>query len=166
MMKSRRAVLKSMFAAVLATGAAALDTARARSIVEQPLKRPSPEPRADKPFSGGMTDGIRRQPLISQFAVHEGFVFVKGMGEHDEPDIRKATTAVLDKIEEQLLEAGSSMDKALKVTVFLRNLRDYDAMNDAYRGRFGDQPPVRTTVACYNGIPGNSLLEIDCIAAL
>ena len=33
------------------------------------------------------------------------------------------------------------------------------------RGRFGANPPVRTTVACYGGIPGRSLVEIDCIAA-
>jgi 2-iminobutanoate/2-iminopropanoate deaminase len=107
-----------------------------------------------------------RQPLIAQFTTHENFVFVKGMGDHDETDIRKATSSVLDQIEEQLIEAGSSMDKALQVTVFLHNLRDYDAMNEAYRGRFGDNPPARSTVACYNGIPGGSLLEIDCIAAL
>src|SRR5690625_290313 len=134
-------------------------------IFEQPLKRPSPEPVADKRLSGGMTDGVRRQPLISQFAVHEGFVFVQGMGEHDEPDIRKATTAVLDKIDEQLVEAGSSMDKALKVTVLPRILRDYDAMTGAYRGRSGGQAPDRTAVAWYNRIPGNSLLAGDCSAA-
>lgn len=107
-----------------------------------------------------------RQPLISQYTVHGNFVFVKGMGDHDERDIRVATTNVLDMIEEQLSAAGSSMEKALKVTVFLRNLRDYDAMNEAYMGRFGNHPPARSTVACYNGIPGGSLLEIDCIAAL
>jgi 2-iminobutanoate/2-iminopropanoate deaminase len=39
-------------------------------------------------------------------------------------------------------------------------------MNDAYRGRFGKNPPVRTTIAAAGGIPGNSLVEIDCIAAI
>ena len=46
------------------------------------------------------------------------------------------------------------------------DLRDYDEMNEAYRGRVGDNPPVRTTVGCYGGIPGGSLVEIDCIAVV
>jgi 2-iminobutanoate/2-iminopropanoate deaminase len=36
-------------------------------------------------------------------------------------------------------------------------------MNEAYKGRFGDMPPVRTTVAPMGGVPGNSLVEIDVI---
>ena len=43
-------------------------------------------------------------------------------------------------------------------------LNDYKAMNEAYKGRFGSKPPCRTTVAVYGGVPGNSLVEIDCIA--
>jgi enamine deaminase RidA (YjgF/YER057c/UK114 family) len=39
-------------------------------------------------------------------------------------------------------------------------------MNDAFLGRFGPEPPVRTTIAAAGGIPGNSLVEIDCIATL
>ena len=38
-------------------------------------------------------------------------------------------------------------------------------MNAVFRGRFGANPPVRTTIAAYGGVPGNSLVEIDCIAA-
>ena len=56
------------------------------------------------------------------------------------------------------------MDKVLKVSVFLNDLKDYDAMNEVFEGRFGDNPPVRTTVAPAGGIPGNSLVEIDVIA--
>jgi enamine deaminase RidA (YjgF/YER057c/UK114 family) len=39
-------------------------------------------------------------------------------------------------------------------------------MNEVFRGAFGPQPPVRTTIAAAGGIPGNSLVEIDCIACL
>ena len=39
-------------------------------------------------------------------------------------------------------------------------------MNEAYLGRFGAEPPVRTTIAAAGGIPGNSLVEIDCIASI
>lgn len=93
-------------------------------------------------------------------------VCVAGKGEHGPGDIKVHTTAVLDKIEEELKKAGSSMDKVLKVNVYLHDLRDYDEINEAYRGRFGDNPRVRTTVACYGGIPGGPLVEIDCIAVV
>jgi enamine deaminase RidA (YjgF/YER057c/UK114 family) len=58
------------------------------------------------------------------------------------------------------------MDKVLKVNVYLNDLKDYAGMNEAYLGRFGAEPPVRTTIAAAGGIPGNSLVEIDCIATL
>ena len=44
------------------------------------------------------------------------------------------------------------------------DLKDYTAMNEAFKGWFGDEPPVRTTIAAAGGIPGNSLVEIDVIA--
>jgi enamine deaminase RidA (YjgF/YER057c/UK114 family) len=56
------------------------------------------------------------------------------------------------------------MTKVLKVNVYLNDLKDYAAMNDVFRGKFGPEPPVRTTIAAAGGIPGNSLVEIDCIA--
>lgn len=154
--RSRRSMLKAMFTGVIAGGAGMFGFVHAKS---EKTKEPTKKTGVVE-FSG------MQQPLISQFTVHENFVFVKGMGDHDETDIKKATTSVLDQIEEQLTEAGSSMEKALHVNVYLHNIRDYDAMNEAYRGRFGDTPPARSTVACYNGIPGNSLIEMDCIAAL
>ena len=108
----------------------------------------------------------RKAPLFAGSKSHGGLVCVAGKGEPGPGDITVHTKAVLDKIEEELKKAGSSMDKVLKVNVYLHDLRDYDAMNEAYRGRFGDNPPVRTTVACYGGIPGGSLVEIDCIAVV
>jgi 2-iminobutanoate/2-iminopropanoate deaminase len=71
---------------------------------------------------------------------------------------------VLGEIQKQLEGAGSSMSKVLKVNVYLNDLKDYAAMNEVYLGHWGDIPPVRTTVAPAGGIPGNSLIEIDCIA--
>ena len=93
-------------------------------------------------------------------------VCVAGKGEHGPGDIKVHTTAELDKIEEELKKAGSSMDKVLNVNVYLHDRRDYDEMSEASRGRFGDNPPVRTTVGCYGGIPGGSLVEINCIAVV
>jgi len=57
------------------------------------------------------------------------------------------------------------MEKVLKVTVFLNDIADYQGMNEVYKGRFGKNPPVRTTVAvAKGGVPGNSLVEMDCMA--
>ena len=107
-----------------------------------------------------------KPPLFSGIVTFNNMVFIAGIGAHFKGDIKAHTTHVLDEIEKRLLSVGSSMDKVLKVNVYLNDLNDYAAMNEAYRGRFGGEPPVRTTIAAAGGIPGNSLVEIDCIAAL
>ena len=71
---------------------------------------------------------------------------------------------MLDEIQKRLENVGSSMANVLKVTVYLNDLKDYAGMNEVFLGRFGPEPPVRTTIAAAGGIPGNSLVEIDCIA--
>jgi enamine deaminase RidA (YjgF/YER057c/UK114 family) len=91
-------------------------------------------------------------------------VFIAGKGAHFEGDIKAHTDHVLKELETELTKAGSSMQKVLKVNVYLADLNDYKAMNEVFRGRFGPNPPVRTTVATYGGVPGNSLVEMDCIA--
>jgi 2-iminobutanoate/2-iminopropanoate deaminase len=90
-------------------------------------------------------------------------VFLSGIGAHFEGDIKAHTKHVLDEIQKNLEMAGSSMDKVLKCSVFLADLKDYDGMNDVFRGRFGVEPPVRTTVSVA-GVPGKSLVEMDVIA--
>ncbi len=106
-------------------------------------------------------------PLYSLELSSGNLVFVsgKGAGVDFKGDIRAQTTRVLDLIEESLKSAGSSMDRVLKVTVYLTDMKDYDGMNETYLSRFGPEPPVRTTVAIV-AIPDRSLVEIDCIAQL
>ncbi|ADB39952.1 Endoribonuclease L-PSP [Spirosoma linguale DSM 74] len=103
-------------------------------------------------------------PLYSGSTKLGNLVFVSGAGAHFEGDIRSHTDHVLKEIEKELIKAGSSMDKVLKVNVLLHDLKDYKAMNEVYKGRFGKNPPVRTTVAVHAGVPGNSWVEIDCVA--
>ena len=107
-----------------------------------------------------------KPPLFSGIVTFGGLVFIAGIGAHFKGDIKAHTTHVLDEIEKRLKLAGSSMEKVLKVNVYLNDLKDYAAMNEAYLGRFGGEPPVRTTIAAAGGIPGDSLVEIDCIASL
>lgn len=105
-------------------------------------------------------------PLFSSAIVHNGFVFIAGKGAHFEGDIKAHTKHVLDELQKELEKAGSSMEHVVKANVYLNDLKDYKAMNEVFRGRFGKKPPVRTTIAAAGGIPGNSLVEIDCIAVL
>ncbi len=103
-------------------------------------------------------------PLFSGHTKFGNLVFIAGKGAHFEGDIKAHTDHVLKELEKELIKAGSSMEKVLKVGVFLHDLNDYAAMNEVYKGRFGSKPPVRTTVATYGGVPGDSLVEMDCIA--
>jgi 2-iminobutanoate/2-iminopropanoate deaminase len=105
-------------------------------------------------------------PLFSGSTKFGGMVFIAGKGAHVEPfEIKAHTEIVLQELEKELVKAGSSMEKVLKVTVFLNDINDYQGMNEVYKGRFGKNPPVRTTIAvAKGGVPGNSLVEMDCIA--
>ncbi len=107
-----------------------------------------------------------KPPLFSGIVTFGNMVFIAGIGAHFKGDIGEHTKHVLDEIEKRLLSVGSSMDKVLKVNVYLNDLKDYAGMNGAFQGRFGLEPPVRTTIAAAGGIPGDSLVEIDCIAAI
>jgi 2-iminobutanoate/2-iminopropanoate deaminase len=107
-----------------------------------------------------------KPPLFNGTVSYGNLVFIAGVGYHQEGDIKVHTKAVLDQIEQQLESVGSSMQKVLKCNVYLNDLKDYAGMNEMFQGRFGPEPPVRTTIAAAGGIPGNSLVEIDVIASL
>ncbi|MBL8209560.1 MAG: RidA family protein [Bryobacterales bacterium] len=105
-----------------------------------------------------------KTPLFSGSVSYGNLLFIAGIGAHFKGDIKAHTKHVLDEIQKRLEAAGSSMDKVLKCNVYLNDLKDYKEMNEAFLGRFGSEPPVRTTIAAAGGIPGDSLVEIDVIA--
>ncbi|MCB0664876.1 MAG: RidA family protein [Saprospiraceae bacterium] len=105
-------------------------------------------------------------PLFSGAVKHGNTLYIAGKGAHFDGDITAHTDHVLNELQKELEKNGSSMEKVLKVNVYLADLADYTAMNKVFRGRFGPNPPVRTTVATYGGVPGDSLVEMDCIAAI
>ena len=105
-----------------------------------------------------------RTPLFSPAVSYGNLLFISGKGYHREGDIKVHTDQVLNTVQAELERCGSSMDKVLKCNVYLHDANDYEAMNEVFRGRFGDEPPVRTTITAYGGIPGGSLVEIDVIA--
>ena len=105
-----------------------------------------------------------KTPLFNGAVSYGNLLFIAGKGAHFEGDIKSHTEKVLDDIQKELEDAGSSMTKVLKCNVYLNDLKDYAGMNEMFLGRFGEEPPVRTTIAAAGGIPGNSLVEIDVIA--
>ena len=64
-----------------------------------------------------------------------------------------------------LKDAGSAMDRAVKCNVYLSDIANYGPMNETYRGRFGENPPARTTVAVA-ALPYGCLVEIEVMAEL
>ena len=77
-------------------------------------------------------------------------------------DIEQQTTQVLENLKAVLAEAKSSLDKAVKVTVYLADMADFQTMNEIY-AKFFKKKPARATVAVKT-LPKNALVEIDCIA--
>jgi enamine deaminase RidA (YjgF/YER057c/UK114 family) len=106
----------------------------------------------------------RNAPLFNGAVSYGNLLFIAGKGAHFPGDIKAHTEHVLNEIKKELDYAGSNMNCVLKCNVYLNDLADYTAMNEVFRGKFGDEPPVRTTIAAAGGIPGNSLVEIDVIA--
>ena len=105
----------------------------------------------------------------SQAVVAGGFVFVAGQGPIDSTtqkmvlgDIKSETRLELTNIANILKAANSSMENVLKVSVFLADLNDFDAMNEVYREFFKDNFPARTTVQAV--LRSGRKIEIDCIA--
>lgn len=146
----RRSILKRLFASVA-------------GIVGIPFASPAgAESALGKEVVG--PDSQQDVPLYSGHTKLGNLVFISGAGAHFEGGIKAHTDHVLKELEKELVKAGSSMEKVLKVNVLLHDLNDYKAMNEVYKGRFGAKPPVRTTVAVHAGVPGNSWVEIDCVA--
>lgn len=78
-------------------------------------------------------------------------------------DIKDATRQSLNNCKSILEAGGSSMDKIVKTTVFLRDINDFGAMNEAYAEFFGENPPARSAVQVAK-IPKNAILEIEVMA--
>lgn len=91
------------------------------------------------------------------------FISGKGVGTGFQGDITAQVARTLDNVQESLVAAGSSMEKVLKVNVYLNNIKDFAAMNAVYRTRFPNDPPVRTTIGGVD-MPDGGLIEIDCVA--
>jgi len=77
--------------------------------------------------------------------------------------IAEQTRQVLENLKAVLEAAGSSLDKVIKATVFLKNMADFAALNEVYGEYLGKAKPARSTVAVAD-LPRGALVEIDLVA--
>jgi enamine deaminase RidA (YjgF/YER057c/UK114 family) len=156
--QSRRGLLKNAAKAAVAATGGAMVAGKASAQVTGKLEKKAYPAKPAGPSNG-------KAPLFSGAVSYGNMLFLAGVGAHFQGTIEQHTQHVLEELEKKLVSAGSSMEKVLKVNVYLNDLKDYDAMNKVYAtANWGSIPPVRTTVSPAAGIPGNSLVEIDLIA--
>jgi len=106
----------------------------------------------------------------SQAILEGDFVFVAGQGpadpvtrKHEPADIKTETKRTFENVKAILEAAGSSLDKVVKCNVYLRDIKDFAAMNEVYATYFTAPYPARTTIQA-GALPGGIAVEIECIA--
>lgn len=120
------------------------------------------------------SDGLNLQRTLnlplSQAVKAGDFVFCSGTAAHDpqtgnviEGNIETQTKQILENLKRILSLAESSLDKVVKVNVFLSDMKAFDRFNEAYRMYFSDSPPARTCVAVAS-LPLGLKIEIECVA--
>src|SRR3989441_13226055 len=88
---------------------------------------------------------------------------VPGTRQLADTGIAGQTRQALENIKAVLASAGSSLDRAVKCTVFLADIKEYGAMNTVYATYFPTDPPARSTVAG-SGLALGARVEIECLA--
>jgi 2-iminobutanoate/2-iminopropanoate deaminase len=125
---------------------------------------------------------FRRKKVISSFKAPRaigpysqaikanGFIFCSGQiainpgsGGMTAGGVKHQVRQILENIGGLLADAGSSLDKVVKTTVFLTSMDDFEEMNAVYSEFFAANPPARSTVEV-SRLPRNVLVEIECIA--
>ncbi len=115
-------------------------------------------PKAIGPYSQGVRAG--------------GFLFTAGQialdpstGQIVEGDVARQTARVLENLKAIVEAAGASLDRAVKATVYLKDMGDFAAMNEVYGRYFASNPPARSTVEAAR-LPRDVRVEIDLVVVL
>ena len=119
--------------------------------------------RAPAPFQGApYNQAVKAAGLVfvaGQLGLQPGGKEMVGAG------VTEQTEQVMLNLRAILEEAGTSLDKLVKTTVFLQSLDDFAAMNEVYAAHVGDSPPARSTVEVAK-LPSRALVEIEAVALL
>ena len=114
-------------------------------------------PEAVGPYSQGTTDG--------DLVFTAGQIALTADGELlDEEPIDVQTRQALENVKSILEEEGLNLQDVLKVTIYMADMEDYDAINEAYSEYFQDNPPARSAVQVA-ALPAGARVEIEAIAA-
>jgi len=114
-------------------------------------------PQAIGPYSQGI--------VVDNYFFSSGQIALTPEGEMVEQDIKKQTHQVFANIKAVLEAAGTSLDKVVKTTVFLKNMDDFPVVNEIYASYFGEHKPARSCVAAAQ-LPKDALIEIEVIARI
>ena len=147
---NRRALLTRAAAVTVAAGVSGA-VAQAADAPARKVYRTGPKRVTPPGYSTGVSFG--------------NLLFLSGIVCKTPGDIKAHTEFAMGEMKKQLEAARSSMEKVLRCTVFLADMKDFAGMNEVYTGKFGYDPPTRSTIAAA-WIPANSLIEIDAIAYL
>ena len=149
--QTRRGLLKNVAKASIAVGGALAVHEAAAQTSAIAKKDATGKPAGPFPFT----------PVVSL----GNLLFVSGIGCRIQGTIEEETKWVLDELEKNLLAAGSSLEKVLKVNVFMEDIKEFDRMNAIYKTRkWGTVFPARNTVQPAALPAGDHGLAIDCIA--
>jgi 2-iminobutanoate/2-iminopropanoate deaminase len=111
-----------------------------------------------------VTVGTPPTSPYSQAVKAGGLIYAAGATAQDvKGDVKGQTKAILERMRAILTAAGSSLDQAVAVTVYLKSAGDFAAMNEVYAGFWSKDPPTRTTVVTDFVVP-DALVEISMIA--
>ena len=157
---NRRKLMTSFSALISAVGAGTLiaPTAEAKNAGAGVRKLD----RDGKPADG--------KQMITALITHDGLLYIAGQGANSngpvgKDDIDSHTTKVMENVRQLVETGGGTMDSVLQLTVYLASIDYYEPMNRIFKTYFPNGGPARTTVAVA-ALPGNSMLEINCIAAI
>jgi 2-iminobutanoate/2-iminopropanoate deaminase len=124
--------------------------------LEKKVIKSEKAPKAIGPYSVAIESGV--------------FVFCAGQtgidpatGELVSPELEAQTRQVLTNLKNVLEAAGTSLDRVVKTTVFLRDMADFPKMNAIYAEYFSSNPPARSTIAVA-GLPKGGIVEIEALA--
>src|SRR5438105_10095133 len=108
--------------------------------------------------------------MITPLIIHQGLIYIAGQGANSngpvgKDDIESHTTKVMENVKQLVETGGGTMGSILQLTVYLADLSYYEPMNNIFKTYFPIGGPARTTVAVA-GLPGESFIELNCIAAI
>lgn len=114
-------------------------------------------PAAIGPYVQGM--------ILNNVFYSSGQIPLTPAGEFVDGDITEQTNQVFENLKAVLKEAGTSLEKVVKTTVFIADMNDFAAMNEVYAQHFGEHKPARTTVEVAR-LPKDAKVEIEVIAVI